>query len=84
MNTASVRDTVPDVFSSAAEPVNDVENMDDNDDDVDRPQGEVLSSDSPHVLEPSQSAPEHASQQNSYPLADIPSLRTRSKTPSPG
>jgi hypothetical protein len=63
MNTAPVRDTVPDVSSSAAEPVTYVEHMDDDDDDDDRPPGKVLPSDSPHVLEPSHSAPEHASQQ---------------------
>jgi hypothetical protein len=61
MNTAPVRDTVPDVSSSAAEPVTAVEHMDDDDDDDDWLPGEVLSSDSPHVLEPSHSAPEHAS-----------------------
>jgi hypothetical protein len=38
MNTAPVRDTVPDVSSSAAELVTAVENMDDNDDDEDRRQ----------------------------------------------
>jgi hypothetical protein len=57
MNTASVRDTVQDVSSSAAEPVTAVEHMDDDDDDDDRPPGKVLPSDSPHVLEPSHSAP---------------------------
>jgi hypothetical protein len=50
MNNAPVRDTVPDVSSSAAEPVTAVEHMDDDDDDDDRPPGEVLSSDSQHVL----------------------------------
>jgi hypothetical protein len=40
-------------------------------------------SDSPHVLEPSHSAPEHASQPNADPVADFPSLRTRSKRPVP-
>jgi hypothetical protein len=49
MNTSPVRDTLPDVSSSAAEPVTSVEHMD-NDDDDDRPSGEVLPSDSPHVL----------------------------------
>jgi hypothetical protein len=83
MNTAPVRDTVPDVSSSAAEPVTSVEHMDDNDDDDDRPPGEVLPSDSPHVLEPSHSAPEHASQPNADLVADFPSLRTRSKRPVP-
>jgi hypothetical protein len=39
----------------------------------------VLSSDSPHVLEPSHSAPEHASQPNAHQVADFLSLRTRSK-----
>jgi hypothetical protein len=39
MNTAPVRDTVPDVSSSAAEPVTSVEHMDDDDDDDDRPPG---------------------------------------------
>jgi hypothetical protein len=57
MNTAPVRDTVPDVSSSAAEPVTSVEHMDDDDDNDDRPPGEVLPSDSPHVLETSRSAP---------------------------
>jgi hypothetical protein len=61
MNTAPVRDTVPDVSSSAAEPVTAVEHMNDDDDDDDRLPGEVLSSDSPHVLNPSHSAPENAS-----------------------
>jgi hypothetical protein len=55
-----------------------VEHMDDDDDDDDRPPGEVLTSDSPHVLEPSHSAPEHASHPNADPVADFPSLRTRS------
>jgi hypothetical protein len=36
MNTSPVRDTVPDVSSSAAEPVTSVEHMDDDDDDDDR------------------------------------------------
>jgi hypothetical protein len=80
MNTASVRDTVPDVCSSAAEPVTAVEHMDDDDDDDDRPPGEMLPSDSSHVLEPSHSAPEHAFQPNADPVADLPSF----KTPSPG
>jgi hypothetical protein len=39
MNTAPVSDTVPDVSSSAAEPVTAVEYMDDDDDDDDRPPG---------------------------------------------
>jgi hypothetical protein len=52
MNTSPVRDTVPDVSSSAAEPVTAVEHMDDDGDNDDRPPGEVLPSDSPHVLEP--------------------------------
>jgi hypothetical protein len=39
MNTAPVRDTVPDVSSSAAEPVTAVKHMDDDDDDDDRPPG---------------------------------------------
>jgi hypothetical protein len=81
MNTAPVRDTVRDVSSSAAEPVNSVEHVNDEDDDDDRPPGEVLPSDSPHVLEPSHSAPEHASQPNADPVADFPSLLTRSKRP---
>jgi hypothetical protein len=55
--------------------------MDDEDDDDDRPPGEVLPSDSPHVLKPSHSAPEHASQPNADPVADFPSLRTRSNSP---
>jgi hypothetical protein len=75
MNTAPVRDTVPDVSLSAAEPVTSVEHIDDDDDDYDRPPGEVLTSYSPHVLEPS--APKHASQPNADPVADFPSLRTR-------
>jgi hypothetical protein len=58
-----------------------VEHVNDDDDDDDRLPGEVLSSDSPHVLEPSHSAPEHASQPNADPVADFPSLRTRSKRP---
>jgi hypothetical protein len=82
MNTAPVRDTVPDVSSSAAEQVTAVEHMDDDDDDDDRPPGEVLPPDSPHVLEPSHSAPEHASQPNADPVADFPSLRTRSNAQS--
>jgi hypothetical protein len=57
MNTAPVRDTVPDVSSSAAEPVTSVEHMDDDDEEDDRPPGDVLPSDSPRVLEPSNSAP---------------------------
>jgi hypothetical protein len=83
MNTAPVRDTVPDVSSSAAEPVTSVEHIDDDDYDDDRPPGEVLPSDSPHVLEPSHSAPEHVCQPNADPVADFPSLRTRSKRPVP-
>jgi hypothetical protein len=83
MNTAPVRKTVPDVSSSAAEPVTAVEHIDDDDDDYDRPPGEVLPSDSPHLLEPSHSAPEHASQPNADLVADFPSLRTRSKRPVP-
>jgi hypothetical protein len=58
MHTVSVRDTVPDVSSSAAEPVTSVEHMDDDDDDDDRPPGKVLPSDSPHVLELSHSGAE--------------------------
>jgi hypothetical protein len=84
MNTAPVRGIIPDVSSSDAEPVNSVEDMDDDDNDDDRPPGEVLPSDSPHVMEPSHSAPEHASQPNADPVADFPSLRTRSKRPVPG
>jgi hypothetical protein len=57
--------------------------MDDDDDDDDRPPGEVLSSDSQHVVDPSHSAPEHACQPNADPVADFPSLRTRSKCPVP-
>jgi hypothetical protein len=81
MNTAPVRDTVPDVSSSAAEPVTSMEHIDDDDDDDDddRPPGELLPSDSPHVLEPSHSAPECAFQPNADPVADFPSLRSRSK-----
>jgi hypothetical protein len=79
MNTAPIRNTVPDVSSSAAEPVTAVEHVNDGDDDNDRPPGEVLSPDSPHVLEPSHSVPEHAFQPNADPVADFPSLRTRSK-----
>jgi hypothetical protein len=83
MSTAPVCDTVSDVSSSTAEPVTAVEHMDDDDDDKDRLLGEVLSSDSLHVLDPSHSAPEHASQPNTEPVADFPSLRTRSKRPVP-
>jgi hypothetical protein len=84
MKTAPVLDTVPDVSSSAAEPVTAVEHMDDDDDDDDdRPPGEVLSQDSPHVLKPSHSAPEHASQPNADPVADFLLLRTLSKHPAP-
>jgi hypothetical protein len=83
MNTAPVRDIVPDESSSAAEPVTSVEHMDDDDDDDDRPPGEVLPSESPHVLESSHPAPEHASQPNADPVADFPPLRTRSKLPVP-
>jgi hypothetical protein len=83
MNTAPVRDPVPDVFSSAAEPVTAVEHMDDDDDDDDPPPGEVLPYDFPHVLEPSHSAPEHVSQPNADPVADFPSRRTRSQRPVP-
>jgi hypothetical protein len=60
-----------------------VEHIDDDGDEDDRPPGEVLPSDSPHVLDPSHSAPEHASQPNADPIADFPSLRTRSKRPIP-
>jgi hypothetical protein len=60
-----------------------VEHIDDDDDDDDRPPGEVLPSDSQHVLDPSHSAPEHASQPNADLVADFPSLRTRSKRPVP-
>jgi hypothetical protein len=81
MKTAPVRDTVPDVSSRAAEPVTAVEHMDDDEDDDDRTPGKVLPSDSPHVLEPSHSASEHAFQPNADLVADFPSLRTRSKRP---
>jgi hypothetical protein len=83
MNTAPVRDTVPDVSSSAAEPVTAVEHIDNGDGDNDRSPGKVLPSDSPHVLKPSHSASEHASQPNVDLFADFPSLRTRSKRPVP-
>jgi hypothetical protein len=83
MNIAPVRDTVPDISSRAVEPVTAVKHMDDDDDDFDRPPGEVLSSNSPHVLESSHSAPEHAFQPNAGPVADFPSLRTCSKRPVP-
>jgi hypothetical protein len=83
MNSAPIRDTVPEVSSSAAEPVTAVEHMEDDVDDDDRPPGEVLSSDSPHALEPTHPAPEHASQPNVGPVADFPSLRNRSKRPVP-
>jgi hypothetical protein len=83
MNSAPVRDTVLDVSSSAAELMTAVEHMDDDDDDENRPPGEVLQSDSPQVLEPSHSAPKHASQPDTNPVADFPSLRTRSKRPVP-
>jgi hypothetical protein len=79
MNTAPVRDTVPDVSLSAAEPVTAVEHMDDDGDDNDRLPGEVLSSDSPHVLYQSHSASEHASQPNADLVADLPLLQARSK-----
>jgi hypothetical protein len=58
MNTALVRDTVPDVSSSTTGPVTAVEDMDDNYDDDDRSPGEMLPSDSPHILKTSHSAPE--------------------------
>jgi hypothetical protein len=83
MNTAPVRDIVPDVSSSAAEPVKSVEHMEDDDDDDDRPPGNVLPSDSPRVLEPSHSAQRHAFQPNKDPVSDFPSLRTRAKLPVP-
>jgi hypothetical protein len=83
MNTAPVRDTVPDVFTSAAEPVTSVEHIEEDDDDDDRPPSKVLLSDSPRVLEPSHSAPRHASQPNKDPVANFPSLRTRAKLPVP-
>jgi hypothetical protein len=83
MNTAPVRDTVPEVTLSAAEPVTYVKHIEDDEDDDDRPPGEVLPSDSPHVLKSSHSAPKHASQPNADPVADFPSLRTRSKRPVP-
>jgi hypothetical protein len=77
MNPAPVRDTVPEFSSSAAEPVTDVEHMDDDDNDDDRPPGEALSSDSPHFLEPSHSAPEHACPRKGDPVADFLILCTR-------
>jgi hypothetical protein len=83
MNTAPVLDTVPDISSSAAEPLTSVEKVDDYDDDDDRPPGELLSSDSQHVLDPSHFVPKHASQPNADPVADFPSLRTRSNRPVP-
>jgi hypothetical protein len=83
VDTAPFRDTVPDASSSATEPVTAVLHMDDDDDDDDRPPGEVLSSDSSHVLEPSHSAPEHACPPNADPVADFLSLHTRSKRPVP-
>jgi hypothetical protein len=83
MNSSPVCDTVPDVSSRAAEPVTAVEQMDDDDDGDDRPPGEVVSSNSSHVLEPSHSAPEYVSQPNSDLVADLSSLRTRSKRPVP-
>jgi hypothetical protein len=83
MKTAPVRDTAPDVSSSAAEPVTSVEHMDDDEDDDDRPPGEELPSESPHVLTPSHSAPELDFQPNADPFADFPSLGTRSKRPVP-
>jgi hypothetical protein len=81
MNTAPVRDTVSDLSSSASEPVTSAEHMDDDDDDDDRPPGEVLPSESPHVLEPFHYAPEHSTQTNADSVADFPSLRTLSKRP---
>jgi hypothetical protein len=84
MNTAPVRDTVPEISSSVAEPVTAVKHMDgDEDDDDDRPPGEVLSSNSPHVLETSHTASEHVFQPNSDPVADLSSLRSRSEHPVP-
>jgi hypothetical protein len=83
INTAPVRDTVPDASTSAAEPVTFVEHMNDDDDDDDRSPGKVLPSDSPHVLEPPHFAPENASHPNADLVADFPSLRTRSKSPVP-
>jgi hypothetical protein len=82
MNTAPVRDTVPDVSSSAAEPVTAVKHTDDDDDD-DRPPDEVLPSNSPHILKPSHSAPDHAYQPNADSVADFPFLRSRSKLQDP-
>jgi hypothetical protein len=83
MNSASVRDTASEVSLSAAEPVTAGKHMNDDDDDDDRPPGEVFPSDSPHVLKPSHSVPEHARPPNADPVADFPSLRTRSKRPVP-
>jgi hypothetical protein len=77
MNTAPVRDTVSVVSSSTAEPVTAVEHMNDDDDDDDQLPVEVLSSDSPHILETPHSAPEHAFQPNADPVADFSLLRTR-------
>jgi hypothetical protein len=67
MNTAPVRDTESDISSSDAESVTAVEHMDDDKNNDDRPPGEVMSTDSAHVLEPSHSTPEHASQPNADP-----------------
>jgi hypothetical protein len=83
MNTAPVRDIVPDVSSSAAEPVTAVKHMNHDDDDDDWPPGEVLSSDSPHILDLSHSAPERASKPNADPVSDFSSPRTCSKPPVP-
>jgi hypothetical protein len=83
MNTAPVRDTVSDISSSAAEPVTSVKHMDEDGDDDDRPPGEVLPSDSPHVPAPSHSALEHSFQPNADLVAYFSSLRTRSKSPVP-
>jgi hypothetical protein len=82
-DTVSDRDTVPEVSSSAAQPVTAVKHTDDDDDDDYRPPGEVLSSDYPHALKPTHSALEHACQPNADLVTDFPSLRTRSKRPVP-
>jgi hypothetical protein len=81
MKTAPVHDTVPDASSSTAEPETALQHMDDDNDDGDRPPGEVLSSDSPHDLEPSHAAPEHSCPPNADPVAEFPSLHSSSKRP---
>jgi hypothetical protein len=58
--------------------------MDYDDDNDDRPAGEVLPSDSLHVLEPSHSNPEHASQPNADAARSGAVSAHSFKKPSPG